>query len=63
MIELATLTLEVPVNEHDHVIGPANAGVTVVTYGDYECPACQSRHRATEKVFDELQGSVRCVPH
>src|SRR5215471_8307033 len=61
MIESATSTLEAPVNEHDHIIGSAHACVTVVTYGDYECPACQSRHRATEKMFDELLGSVRFV--
>jgi len=61
MIETERFTLAVPVNEHDHMIGPANANFTVVTYGDYECPACQSKHRATEKMFDELLGRVRFV--
>jgi formate-nitrite transporter family protein len=61
MIETERLTLAVPANEHDHMIGPANANVTVVTYGDYECSACQSRHRATEKMFDELLSRVRFV--
>jgi len=61
MIALDTQRLAVPVDDRDHVIGPAKAPVTVVTYGDYECAACQSRHRATEEMFDELRNSVRFV--
>src|SRR5262245_29399566 len=61
MIESKRLTLEVPVNERDHVMGPPEALVTVVSYGDYDCPACQSRHRTTEKMIKELSGSVRFV--
>jgi len=61
MIKSEQLKLAVPVNEHDHVTGPANANLTVVTYGDYECPACQSQHRAAEKMFDELHGRMRFV--
>jgi len=59
IIESEQLRLESPVTERDHVIGPSDARVTVVTYGDYECPACHSRHRATEKMFDNLRGRVR----
>ena len=61
MIEPKTLMLPVPVNQRDHVIGPAETPVTVVTYGDYECSACYGRHRATEKTFHEMLGSVRFV--
>jgi protein-disulfide isomerase len=32
--------LRVPVTQHDHVIGSENAEVTLVEYGDYECPHC-----------------------
>ena len=61
MSEAETIRLAVPVNERDHVIGPANAPVTVVHYGDYECPGCQKKHRAIEKMARELLDGVRLV--
>jgi protein-disulfide isomerase len=32
--------LLVPVSDDDHVQGPAAASLTLVEYGDYECPDC-----------------------
>ena len=52
------MALRIPVNDLDHVIGPASAPVIVVNYGDYQCPDCHRRHRAIQKVVDELVGSV-----
>jgi hypothetical protein len=30
--------LATPITEDDHTPGPANAAITLVQYGDYECP-------------------------
>ena len=48
-------------NDRDHVIGPADAPVTVVNYGDYECPDCHHRHRQVEKLVDKLSNRARFV--
>jgi protein-disulfide isomerase len=55
------MRLPVPVNDRDHSIGPLSAHVTVVNYGDYQCPGCQKRHREVERMFDELVNAVRFV--
>lgn len=43
--------LTIPVGERDHVMGPETASVTLVEYGDYECPYC----RAAVPIVTELQ--------
>jgi protein-disulfide isomerase len=55
------MNLTIPVNERDHTIGPSNAPITVVNYGDYQCPDCHRRHREVEKMFDKLVNTVRFV--
>jgi protein-disulfide isomerase len=61
MVEGETIRLADPVNERDHVMGPATALVTVVYYGDYESPDCQERRRAIEKMAGDLVNRVRFV--
>ena len=47
--------LAVPVDEdRDHIQGPADAPVTLVEYGDYECPYCGAAY----PIVKELQGRM-----
>lgn len=36
-----TDTAEAPLSTADHLLGDANANLTLVEYGDYACPTCQ----------------------
>jgi protein-disulfide isomerase len=51
--------LTVPLNERDHVIGPETAPVTVVEYGDYECPYCGAAHPVTKALQQALGDNLR----
>jgi protein-disulfide isomerase len=53
--------LTVPVSERDHVLGPATAPVTLVEYGDYECPYCGAAHGAVDQVRQALGNDLRFV--
>jgi protein-disulfide isomerase len=54
-------TLRVPVTQHDHVRGPANAPVTLVEYGDYECPHCRLAHPIVNAVRQHFAPQLRFV--
>ena len=53
------MTLSVPVSETDHVRGSASAPVTIVEYGDYECPYCAAARPALTALVEE--GLARLV--
>lgn len=55
-------TLTVPVSsEHDHTQGPADAPVTLVEYGDYECPYCGAAYPIVKQVQAEMGDRLRFV--
>jgi Na+/H+ antiporter NhaA len=57
----AIVDLAEPVDpERDHVRGPAEAPVTVVEYGDFECPYCGRAEPAVRELLREF-GDVRYV--
>jgi protein-disulfide isomerase len=53
--------LAVPVTELDHIRGPATAPVTLVEYGDYECPYCGRAHVVVEEVRRIAGDTLRFV--
>jgi protein-disulfide isomerase len=55
-------TFAVPeVTGDDHVLGPADAPVTVLEYGDYECPYCRGAARDVRRMLEQYPGQVRFV--
>lgn len=53
--------LHLPVSKRDHCQGPANASMTLVEYGDYECPACGQAYGIIKEVQRALNGRLRFV--
>ena len=43
----------------DHVLGPASAAVSVIEYGDYECPFCRGAARDVHRLLDRYPGMIR----
>jgi protein-disulfide isomerase len=49
------------VSTDDHVRGPADAPVTIVEYGDYECPYCRGGFRDVHRLIDQHPTLIRFV--
>ena len=58
-VEVARLT--VPVGPRDHAQGPADAPVTLVEYGDYECSHCGQAYPIVKEVQRRLGATLRFV--
>jgi protein-disulfide isomerase len=50
-----------PVNDEDHSKGPANAPVTLVEYGDYQCPDCLRAFSIIAEIQKRMDGRMRFV--
>jgi protein-disulfide isomerase len=53
--------LNVPVSESDHSLGPANAPVTLLEYGDYECPDCFNAEPVVNALREKLGDKLRVI--
>ena len=50
-----------PVGARDHARGPKDAPVTLVKYGDYECPYCGQAHPLLKELQERVDEQVRFV--
>ena len=49
------------IRSDSHAKGPANAKVTVVEFGDFQCPACGSAYPVVSQILGEYKDKVRFV--
>ena len=47
------------VGSTDHALGPANAAVTIVEFGDFECPQCRQAAPAVKLLLKQFRDRVR----
>jgi protein-disulfide isomerase len=55
------MKLTPPVNDQDHILGPLDAPVTLVEYGDYECPYCAQAHPIVQQLHRTMGNRMRFV--
>ena len=58
---MSDATLTPPVAEHDHAMGPADAPVTLVEYGDFECPYCGQAYPIVKAIQERMGDRLRFV--
>ena len=53
--------LSVPISADDHVLGPDDAAITILEYGDYECPYCGRAYFVVEELQARDIGGIQFV--
>jgi protein-disulfide isomerase len=53
--------LTVPVNATDHIRGAEHAPVTLIEYGDFQCPHCLAAEPAVRALLERFDERVRLV--
>ena len=53
--------IDPPVGERDHALGSTDAPVTLVEYGDYECPYCGRAHPVVKELRERMGQRLRFV--
>lgn len=54
-------TLNVPVSEKDHIQGSPKASITLVEYGDYQCPYCGEAYPIVKQLQKHFGKDLRFV--
>jgi len=60
-MQITTRRLVPEVGPRDHIKGPDTARVTLVEYGDYQCPYCGMAFRSVKSTESRLAGRMRFV--
>ena len=55
------MSLSIPVGKDDHAAGPEDAPVTLVEYGDYQCPGCGAAYPMVKTIQKRLGAKLRFV--
>ena len=55
------MSLKPNVSEADHILGNGQADLTIVEYGDYQCPHCGKAHPVIKEMMTELGSQIRFV--
>ena len=55
------MTLKTPVGADDHAAGPADAPVTLVEYGDFQCPYCGQAYPIVKSLQKRFGAKLRFV--
>lgn len=55
------MSLQPPVGPDDHAEGPADAPVTLVEYGDYQCPFCGEAYPIVKQIQQHFGDRLRFV--
>jgi protein-disulfide isomerase len=55
------MSLSVAVGKSDHALGLENAPVTLVEYGDYQCPYCADAHSMLQSIAATMGPTLRLV--
>ena len=53
--------LTLPVSARDHAEGPADAPLTLVEYGDYQCPYCGAAYPVVKQIQKRMGKKLRFV--
>lgn len=53
--------LKIPVSASDHALGAINSAVTIVEYGDYQCPHCAAAQLPVKQVLARFGSRVGLV--
>jgi len=53
------VTLALPLQPTDHMQGPEHARVTLIEYGDFECPTCKVAAPTVKMLLDQFPNQIR----